>query len=161
VDRRGGSIGHTTDRPGVTEDGTTAEQAIDRIEAAGHPRPRHRRLRARVHLPTPIAANDVMDLGAALCSTSRLGSTEPDFTEARIDQPVVGVEIDVKGGSVEIRLPEGASASVDGVRVTAGSTEDHREHREPTGCQHVTIGGTLSWGSLEIRGPRRNSVRWR
>jgi catalase len=32
---------------GVTKDGMTAEQAIDRIEAAGHPRPRDRRLHAR------------------------------------------------------------------------------------------------------------------
>ena len=36
-----------TDQPGVTKDGMTAEQAIDRIEAAGHPRPRDRRLHAR------------------------------------------------------------------------------------------------------------------
>ena len=32
---------------GVTRDGMTAAQAIDRIEAAGHPRPRDRRLHAR------------------------------------------------------------------------------------------------------------------
>ncbi|HEY4019205.1 MAG TPA: catalase [Pseudonocardiaceae bacterium] len=31
----------------VTKDGMTAEQAIDRIEAAGHPRPQDRRLHAR------------------------------------------------------------------------------------------------------------------
>ncbi|HJP73129.1 MAG TPA: catalase [Pseudonocardiaceae bacterium] len=32
---------------GATKDGMTAEQAIDRIEAAGHPRPQDRRLHAR------------------------------------------------------------------------------------------------------------------
>ena len=32
---------------GVTRDGMTAEQAVDRIEAAGHPRPHDRRLHAR------------------------------------------------------------------------------------------------------------------
>jgi catalase len=36
-----------TDQPGVTKDGMTAEAAIDRIEAAGHPRPQDRRLHAR------------------------------------------------------------------------------------------------------------------
>jgi catalase len=35
-----------TEQPGVTKDGMTAEQAIDRIEAAGHPRPQDRRLHA-------------------------------------------------------------------------------------------------------------------
>jgi hypothetical protein len=127
-------------------------------------------------LPTPIAANDVMDLGATLGSTSRkgywvvprklrvrsrLGSTELDFTEAQIDHPVVDVEIDVKGGSVEMRLPEGASASMDDVHVTAGSIEDHRKYREPMGRPHFNVTGTLSWGSLEIRGPRRSFFSWR
>jgi catalase len=36
----------TTDAA-VTKDGMTAEQAVDRIEAAGHPRPQDRRLHAR------------------------------------------------------------------------------------------------------------------
>ena len=127
-------------------------------------------------LPTPITANDVMDLGATLGSTSRkgywvvprklrvrsrLGSTELDFTEAQIDHPVVDVEIDVKGGSVEMRLPEGASASMDDVHVTAGSIEDHRKYREPMGRPHFNVTGTLSWGSLEIRGPRRSFFSWR
>jgi hypothetical protein len=127
-------------------------------------------------LPSPIAANDVMALGATLGSVtrkgywvvprtlrlrSRLGSTELDFTEARIDHPVVDVEIDVKGGSVEIRLPEGASASMDDVDVVAGSVEDHRRYREPMGKPHFVITGSLSWGSLEIRGPRRNFFSWR
>jgi hypothetical protein len=127
-------------------------------------------------LPTPIVANDVMDLGATLGSTSRkgywvvprklrvrsrLGSTELDFTEAQIDHPVVDVEIDVKGGSVEMRLPEGASASMDDVHVTAGSIEDHRKYREPMGRPHFNVTGTLSWGSLEIRGPRRSFFSWR
>lgn len=122
------------------------------------------------------AANDVISVGATLGATtrrgywvvprtlrvrSRLGSTELDFTEARIDHPVVDVEIDVKGGSVEMRLPEGASASMDDVQVTAGSIEDHRKYREPTGHPHFNVTGTLTFGSLEIRGPRRSFFSWR
>ncbi|HJP73130.1 MAG TPA: DUF1707 domain-containing protein [Pseudonocardiaceae bacterium] len=125
---------------------------------------------------TPDAANDVMALGATLGSVtrtgywvvprrlrlrSRLGSTELDFTEARIDHPIVDIEIDVKGGSVEMRLPEGASASMDDVDVIAGSIEDHRRYAEPMGRPHFTITGSLSWGSVEIRGPRRNFFTWR
>jgi hypothetical protein len=126
-------------------------------------------------LPTPIA-NDVMELGATLGSVtrkghwvvprklrlrSRLGSTELDFTEAQIDHPIVEIEIDVKGGSVEMRLPEGASASMDDVDVIAGSVDDHRRYAEPMGRPHFTITGSLSWGSVEIRGPRRNFFTWR
>jgi hypothetical protein len=127
-------------------------------------------------VPAPIAANDVMDLGATIGSVtrkgywvvprklrvrSRLGSTELDFTEAQIDHPIVDVEIDVKGGSVEMRLPEGASASMDGVDVTAGSIEDHRRYREPMGRPHFNVTGTVAFGSVEIRGPRRNFFSWR
>jgi hypothetical protein len=127
-------------------------------------------------VPTPIAADDVMELGATFGSVtrkgywvvprklrlrSRLGSTELDFTEARIDHAVVDVEIDVKGGSVEMRLPEGASASMDHVDVMAGSIEDHRKSRAPSGRPHFNITGSLSWGSVEIRGPRRNFFSWR
>ena len=127
-------------------------------------------------VPAPVAANDVMDLGATFGSVtrkgywvvprklrvrSRLGSTELDFTEAQIDHPTVDVEIDVKGGSVEMRLPEGASASMDDVDVMAGSVEDHRRSRAPMGRPHFNISGSLSWGSVEIRGPRRNFFSWR
>lgn len=126
--------------------------------------------------PAPVGANDVMQLGATFGSVSRkgywvvprklrvrsrLGSTELDFTEARIDHPVVDVEIDVKGGSVEIRLPEGASASMDDVDVMAGSVEDHRSNLTSVGRPHFHITGSLSWGSVEIRGPRRNFFSWR
>jgi hypothetical protein len=127
-------------------------------------------------VPAPVAANDVLQLGATFGSVtrkgywvvprklrvrSRLGSTELDFTEAQIDHPVVDVEIDVKGGSVEIRLPEGASASMDDVDVMAGSVEDHRRNLNSVGTPHFHITGSLSWGSVEIRGPRRNFFSWR
>lgn len=127
-------------------------------------------------LPAPVSAGDVMELGTTFGSVtrkgywvvprklrvrSRLGSTELDFTEAQIDHAVVDVEIDVKGGSVEMRLPEGASASMDDVDVMAGSVEDHRRSRAPMGQPHFNITGSLSWGSVEIRGPRRNFFSWR
>jgi hypothetical protein len=127
-------------------------------------------------LPTPAGTGEAMQLGATLGSVtrkgywvvprtlrvrSRLGSTELDFTQAQIDHPVVDVEIDVKGGSVEMRLPEGASASMDEVEVKAGSLEDHRKSRAPMGNPHFNITGSVTWGSVEIRGPRRNFFSWR
>ncbi|HEX5114666.1 MAG TPA: DUF1707 domain-containing protein [Pseudonocardiaceae bacterium] len=85
----------------------------------------------------------------------RMGSVELDFTEARISHDVVDIELDLAGGSVELRLPDGASASMDRVEVIAGSAEDHRRNATHQGCPHFQLTGQVRWGSLEIRGPRR------
>jgi uncharacterized protein DUF1707 len=91
----------------------------------------------------PGATNDVVELRGTSSSLkrkgnwvvprtlvldSRMGSTELDFTEATIEHPVVDIELAINGGSVELRLPEGASATTDGVEVTKGSVEDHRKN---------------------------------
>lgn len=86
---------------------------------------------------------------------SRMGSVELDFTEAHIAHDVVDIELDLTGGSVELRLPEGASASMDLVDVIAGRAEDHRKNATRNGRPHFQLTGQVRWGSLEIRGPRR------
>lgn len=40
--------------------------------------------------------------------------------------PVTNIELDISGGSVEIKLPDGASASTDGIEAIRRSIEDHR-----------------------------------
>lgn len=85
----------------------------------------------------------------------RMGSVDLDFTQARIDHEVVEIQLDIGGGSVELRLPEGASASTDGVSVTMGSMEDHRRDVSPEGLPRFVVTGEVRWGSAEIRGPRR------
>jgi hypothetical protein len=85
----------------------------------------------------------------------RMGSAELDFTQADIVHPVVDIELDIGGGSVEMRLPEGASASIDGVHAIRGSVEDHRKNPSPDGHPHFVITGEVRWGSVELRGPRR------
>jgi hypothetical protein len=47
----------------------------------------------------------------------RMGSIDLDLTRARFAGPIVVIELDVKFGSVDIRLPDGASASIDDVEV--------------------------------------------
>jgi hypothetical protein len=91
-----------------------------------------------------------------LVLTKRLASVELDFTKTRIDHPEIEIELDVIAGSVEIRLPENASVSVDDVQVILGSIEDHRRSPLPAGQPHVILTGTLRCGSLEVRGPRRS-----
>ncbi len=89
----------------------------------------------------------------------QMGSAKLDFTEARIVRPVVEIELDVNGGSVEIRLPEGASASLDEVEPIRGIIEDHRRGAPATGRPHFVLKGHISRGSVEIRGPRRSWSR--
>ena len=57
----------------------------------------------------------------------RMGSIDLDLTKARFAGPIVVIELDVKFGSVDIRLPDGASASIDDVEVVVGSARDHRK----------------------------------
>lgn len=57
----------------------------------------------------------------------RMGSVELDLTRARFAGPIVVIELDMKFGSVDIRLPDGASASIDDVEVVVGSARDHRK----------------------------------
>lgn len=85
----------------------------------------------------------------------RMGSVELDFTDAQFTSDVVDIELDVAWGSVELRLPDGAGAISDSVVVSAGSVEDKRRNATADGRPQLRIHGTLRWGSLEIRGPRR------
>jgi hypothetical protein len=84
----------------------------------------------------------------------RMGSVELDFTQADMRYPVIRIELDTIGGSIEARVPEEASVSLDGVAVTLGSAQDHREKPPVQGTPHFEIVGRLRWGSLEVRGPR-------
>ena len=59
-------------------------------------------------------------------------------------------------GSVDIRLPEGASASLDDVTVYGGSARDRRKNPPAEGKPHVVITGRVVLGSVNIRGPRRS-----
>ena len=61
-----------------------------------------------------------------LALVRRVGSVELDLTRARFAGPIVVIELDMKFGSLDLRLPEGASASIDDVEVVVGSAHDHR-----------------------------------
>jgi hypothetical protein len=83
-----------------------------------------------------------------------LGSAELDLTEAVIDHEVVEVDVDMTLGSVELRLPDSASASLDAVSVTAGSVEDKRRGGRAAGRPHVVVTGKVAFGSVEVKGPK-------
>lgn len=92
-----------------------------------------------------------------LALVRRIGSCDLDLVDARFAGPAVVVELDMKFGSVEIRLPAGASASIDDVQVFGGSARDRRKDPPAEGTPHVVVTGRVVCGSLIIRGPRRRS----
>ena len=91
-----------------------------------------------------------------LALVRRMGSVELDLTRARFAGPMVVVELDMKFGSVDIRLPDGASASIDDVEVIVGSARDYRKDAPAEGRPHVILTGRVVCGSVDIRGPRKS-----
>ncbi|ORB25978.1 hypothetical protein BST36_05120 [Mycolicibacterium moriokaense] len=85
----------------------------------------------------------------------RMGSVDLDLTKARFAGSIVVVELDLKFGGLDMRLPEGASASIDDVEVIVGSAHDHRKDAPAEGSPHVILTGKVVCGSVDIRGPRK------
>jgi hypothetical protein len=102
---------------------------------------------------------------AEMVVRNRLGSTELDFTEARIEHDEVRIELDVAAGSVEILVPDGASVSSEDVEVFAGALTDKSGHGGEPGSPRFVLVGEVRAGSVEIRRPKywrrgRLVVRW-
>ncbi len=93
-----------------------------------------------------------------LALVRRMGSVHLDLTRARFAGPIVVIELDLKGGSLDLRLPDGASASIDDVEVIVGSAHDHRADAPAEGRPHVILTGKVEWGSVDVRGARKS---WR
>jgi hypothetical protein len=94
-----------------------------------------------------------------LALVRRVGSIDLDLTKARFAGPVVVIELDMKFGSLDLRLPDGASASIDNVEVYVGSASDRRKDPPAEGTPHVVLTGQVTFGSVIIRGPRRTILR--
>ncbi len=90
-----------------------------------------------------------------LALVRRVGSIDLDLTRARFGGPIVVIELDLKFSSLDLRLPDGASASIDDVEVAVGSATDHRKDAPADGTPHVILTGRVMCGSVDIRGPRR------
>ena len=121
--------------------GAIAASAADRLELRGWLGSLHRG--GEWSVPTRLAL------------VRRVGSVDLDLTNARFAGPVVVIELDMVRGSVDIRLPDGASASVDDVTVYGGSARDRRKNPPADGRPHVVLTGRVVLGSVNIRGPRR------
>jgi hypothetical protein len=88
----------------------------------------------------------------------RVGSVNLDLTNARFAGLVVVIELDLIRGSLDLRLPDGASASLDDVTVYGGTARDRRKNPPPEGKPNVILTGRVVMGSVNIRGPRKSKV---
>ena len=94
------------------------------------------------------------DVPGVIAIDTRMGSTELDFTDARFSTAELLIEVAMWGGSIELRFADGVSVDVNQLATTLASVEDHRKNPVTNGHPRVTINGKLTWGSLEIRGPK-------
>jgi hypothetical protein len=79
-----------------------------------------------------------------------------DFTDAVFEHDRLDIQLDVKGGAVTLRLPAGASVSVNGLNTKLGSSiNDRVGYQGVQGTPHVAVSGELSMAALTIKGPRR------
>jgi hypothetical protein len=98
------------------------------------------------------------DVPERLVVRATLGSTELDFTSARIPHPVVEIALDVVAGSVEMRVPDGSRVDRTALALTMGHVED-RSRSGPTGVL-FRLTGAVRAGSVEIKPPKRTGW-WR
>src|SRR6201992_1943820 len=84
-----------------------------------------------------------------LALVRRMGSVDLDLTKARFAGPIVVIELDMKFGSVDIRLPDGASAAIDDLEVIVGHARDHRTDAPAECSPHVILTGRSVCGSID------------
>jgi Cell wall-active antibiotics response 4TMS YvqF len=91
----------------------------------------------------------------------RMGSAELDLTEADLAATHTVLELDMIGGSVEIRVPEDMLV-ISTLTTTLASYQDHRSPGPDTTLATATdaptlaVQGRAAWGSVEVRGPKRS-----
>lgn len=90
---------------------------------------------------------------------TRMCSTTLDFTSAVLQHPVVHIDVDDYFGSIELILPDGATADLDGVANLAASTTVKVTGSPPSHRLHVVVTGRVRFGSLTARHPFGTTLR--
>ena len=90
---------------------------------------------------------------------TRMCSTTLDFTSAVVQHPVVHIDVNDYFGSIELILPEGATADLDGVANVAASTTVKVTGSPPSHRLHVVVTGRVRFGSLTARRPFGTTLR--
>jgi predicted membrane protein len=85
----------------------------------------------------------------------RFGSAELDLTEAIFAGTEISFEIDMIGGSIELRVPEDVHVT-SSMLTNFASYQDHRKTNPHPAERTLTISGRATLGSVEVRGPKKS-----
>ncbi|WP_020496781.1 DUF1707 SHOCT-like domain-containing protein [Sciscionella marina] len=132
--------------------GELAEVVADLPITGGAPTPEDNRTVEFTGTFNSVKRKGDWDVPRRIMIRKNMGSTELDFTEANIAHPVVDIEIEVNGGSLQMRVPDEASVDFNGVELTLASAEDHRKRPPQQGKPHFRLTGAMRVGSIEVRG---------
>ncbi len=81
----------------------------------------------------------------------RMGSTELDFTEAELADAHTVIDVDMVGGSIELRVPSDVRVTSE-LSTTLASFEDHRKTDSAAATRSITLRGRAIWGSVADAG---------
>ncbi|TRW85494.1 DUF1707 domain-containing protein [Mycolicibacterium sp. 018/SC-01/001] len=90
---------------------------------------------------------------------TRMCSTTLDFTSAVLPGPVAYIDVDDYFGSVELILPDGATADCNQVSTFGGSTSVRVATGAPSQRLHIVVTGKVRFGSLTVRHPFGSTLR--
>ena len=90
---------------------------------------------------------------------TRMCSTTLDFTAARLQSPVVHIDIDDYFSSTDLVLPDGATADLNGVATIGGSTTMKVATTPQSRRLHVVVAGRVRFGSVTARHPFGTALR--
>ncbi|GAA3434329.1 DUF1707 SHOCT-like domain-containing protein [Kutzneria kofuensis] len=104
-----------------------------------------------------ITRNGYWQVPRSMLIRSKWGSgVNLDFTEAVFEHERLDMRIEVTGGAVTLRLPDGASVSLNDLNTRMGaSVNDRVGFQGRQGTPQIVVSGDLSMAALTIKGPRR------
>ena len=119
-------------------------------EAPTAPEPKPVEIRASM---STVRRRGAWDVPRALSVRNRAGTVELDFTEARITDPVITVDVDVSMGTVELVIPDEAACDLHVDTVVGGTVSDRGARRATGGGTRFMVTGLVKAGNLNIRRP--------
>lgn len=82
--------------------------------------------------------------------TQRMGSTELDFRQASFESDQTIIDVDMIGGSIEMKVPHDVDVEAD-IATTLASYQDHRKEQGTPRRGLIELRGRAVWGSIEVQ----------
>jgi hypothetical protein len=130
--------------PPATTAGVAASRPVDPAE----------RVHLRAGAGTVRRSGDWV-VPAALRLTTSMGTVHLDLSEVRQMPPRIDVEVSTGMGEIEIVLPDGGTADVDGVHGSWGEVRTKVPASPGASGPHLVVHGKVGMGSLTVRGSRK------